>query len=67
MNLLYSVSFVITVLGGIFWGLIGAGGFIGKNLNLIAFLSRGNSLIEYCTYLFIGICALFYVWISSKK
>lgn len=67
MDTLYSISFVITVLGSIQWGLIGLGGFIGKNINIVSFLSRGNSVFEYVVYLVVGISALFYLWISSRK
>ncbi len=67
MDTLYSISFVITVLGAIQWGLIGLGGFIGKNINVISFLSRGNSTFEYVAYSIIGISGLFYLWFSSRK
>ncbi len=67
MDTLYSVSFVITVLGAIQWGLIGLGGFIGKNINVISFLSRGNTIFEYSIYLGVGIFGVCYLWISTKK
>ncbi len=67
MNTIYSVSFIVTSLGALLWGIVGVGGFIGKNLNVISFLSKGNSLIEYSIYIFIGVCSVVYIWVSSIK
>jgi uncharacterized membrane protein YuzA (DUF378 family) len=67
MNALYSLSFIVTFLGALLWGLIGIGGFVGKNLNVVSFVSKGNSTIEYGVYIFIGICSVIYVWLSSIK
>jgi uncharacterized membrane protein YuzA (DUF378 family) len=67
MDTLYSVSFLISILGALQWGIIGIGGFLGKNLNLISFLSRGNSTIEYSIYIVIGIFALVYIKLSAEQ
>jgi uncharacterized membrane protein YuzA (DUF378 family) len=67
MNTLYSLTFIVTCLGAIQWGLIGIGGFMGKNINAVAFLSRGNSTLEYVIYLIIGICAIVHIWLSSHN
>ncbi len=67
MNALYSISFIITSLGALLWGAVGVGGFIGKNLNVVSFISKGNSTIEYGIYIFIGVCSVLYIWISSRK
>ena len=67
MNALYSLSFVVTSLGALLWGAVGVGGFIGKNLNVVSFISKGNSMIEYSVYIFIGICSVIYIWVSSIK
>ncbi len=65
MNTLYSASFIITCLGALQWGLVGLGGFIGKNLNVIAFVSRGKTTIEYTLYLVVGLAAIAYIWLSA--
>lgn len=66
MNILYTVSFIITCLGSFFWGCIAIGHFAGKNFNIILIASRGNSDVEYGAYLFIGICSVLYIWMSSQ-
>ncbi len=67
MNTLYSATFILTCLGAIQWGLIGIGGFMGKNVNIVSTLSRGNSIIEYALYLIIGISAVVHIWLSSRN
>jgi uncharacterized membrane protein YuzA (DUF378 family) len=67
MNTLYSATFILTCLGAIQWGLIGIGGFMGKNINIVSMLSRGNGIIEYTIYLIIGISAVVHIWLSSRN
>jgi uncharacterized membrane protein YuzA (DUF378 family) len=67
MNTLFSFTFIVTCLGGVQWGLIGLGGLLGKNLNVISIASRGNSLVEYMIYLVMGICAVVYIWLSAHE
>lgn len=67
MKTLYSTTFVITCLGAIAWGLIGIGGFMGKNINVVSFISRGYSVLEYSIYLIIGISAVVHIWLASKN
>ncbi len=66
MDTLYSISFFITSLAGILWGLVGVGGFLGQNLNIVSLMSRGNSLLEYSIYVIFGISSIFYIWMSSR-
>jgi uncharacterized membrane protein YuzA (DUF378 family) len=63
-NTLYSVSFILTCLGALQWGMVGIGGFLGKNFNIIAVLTKGNSMIEYGIYTLVGLAGLLYIWFS---
>lgn len=67
MNTLYSLTFILTCLGAIQWGLIGIGGFIGKNINVVSFISRGHNTLEYVIYIIIGISAVVHIWLSSHN
>jgi uncharacterized membrane protein YuzA (DUF378 family) len=64
---LYSFCFVVVALAGIHWGLIGIGGFMNKNLNIINKLSFGNIPLEYGFYITIGVCSILFIWLSSKN
>jgi uncharacterized membrane protein YuzA (DUF378 family) len=63
-NTLYSVSFILTCLGALQWGIVGIGGFFGKNFNIIAILTKGNTMIEYGIYTLVGLAGLLYIWFS---
>ena len=51
---------VLTVVGGINWGLVGLGMLIGgKNLNLVNLLFGNWPTLEAVVYLLVGLSALF--------
>ena len=52
------VFFILILIGGLNWGLIGLGGFLGKNFNVINLLLGGSSLIENIVYILIGLATL---------
>lgn len=64
---IYSVSFIVVALAGVQWGLIGIGGFLNKNFNIINKLSFGNIHIEYGIYSVIGLFSILFIWLSSKN
>lgn len=64
---LYSISFITTVLAGIQWGLIGVGGLINKNFNIINKFSFGSIYLEYGIYITIGVLSVLFIWLSSKN
>ncbi len=67
MNTLYSIVFTLTVLAGVLWGLVGLGGFLGRNLNIVSMITRTHTVLEYVIYVVFGIAAVVYVWISSRQ
>lgn len=56
-----------TVLGGISWGFVALGSFLGKDLNLLAKISFGNVLVEYVLYGTIGILTIVFVFLSRTE
>lgn len=55
---LCKTGYILVLLGGLNWGFIGIGGFLGKNLNVINLLLGGIPLIEQIVYVLIGLAAL---------
>lgn len=53
-----SVSMIFVLIGGVNWGLIGVGGFIGSNLNVINLIFGGAPVIEWIIYILVGLAAL---------
>ena len=58
---IYSISFIVVALAGVQWGLIGIGGFLNKNFNIINKLSFGNIYVEYGIYSVIGLFSILFI------
>jgi|TARA_B100002003_G_scaffold166009_1_gene154212 uncharacterized membrane protein YuzA (DUF378 family) len=52
------IGFYLILLGGINWGLIGLGGFLGKKLNVVNMLLGGMPTLEWILYILIGLAAV---------
>ncbi len=48
----------ILIIGGLNWGLIGVGAFIGENLNVINRILSGAPMIEWAIYVLVGVSAV---------
>ena len=49
---------LLVVIGGLNWGLVGLGGFLGKNLNVVNLLLGQWPQAEWIVYLLVGVSAL---------
>ena len=52
------IVLLLVLIGGINWGLVGLGGFLGKNLNVVNLLLGGVPTLEYVVYILVGLAAL---------
>jgi uncharacterized membrane protein YuzA (DUF378 family) len=52
------VATVLTVIGGLNWGLTGLGMLIGSNLNVVNLILGGMPVVEAIVYLLVGIAAI---------
>lgn len=52
------IVLILVLIGGINWGLVGLGGFLGKNLNVVNLLLGGVPTLEYVVYILVGLAAL---------
>lgn len=55
---------ILLIIGGLNWGLIGLGMFIGKNLNFLALLSQFYPDLPAIIYCVIGVSA---IWLIVKR
>ena len=51
-------SMILVLIGGVNWGLIGVGGFVGSNLNVINLILGGAPTLEWIVYILVGLAAL---------
>ncbi len=58
MKALHSTAFVLTVVGGLNWGLVAIGTYMGSNWNVVNLLLGQWSGVENIVYLLVGLSAL---------
>lgn len=54
------ITSLLLFIGGLNWGLVGLGGFLNKNLNVLNLLLGTWAWLENVIYLLVGVAALVY-------
>jgi uncharacterized protein len=49
---------LLVVVGGLNWGLVGIGGFMGKDLNVVHMLLGAWPMVENIVYVLVGLAAI---------
>lgn len=52
------IAWILLVIGGINWGLVGLGGFLGQNWNFVYLLFGSIPELEWIIYILVGISAV---------
>jgi uncharacterized membrane protein YuzA (DUF378 family) len=55
------VSWILVMVGALNWGLVGIGGFIGGNWNLVALILGSMPQLEWIVYILVGLSAVYEV------
>lgn len=58
MKSVHMVAFVLVIIGGLNWGLIGLGAFMGNNWNVVSWALHSWPAIENLVYVLVGLSAL---------
>ena len=66
MKNLHMATFVLLLVGGVNWGLIGLGGFLGSNWNVVGLIFGSWPVVEWLVYLLVGIAAVYEI-VTHKK
>ncbi len=66
MKILHIVTFLLTIVGALNWGLVGVGGFFHKNLNVVHMVFSSIPVLEGVTYILVGLSAIYLV-VTHKK
>lgn len=64
-----TVSKWLVIIGGLNWGLVGLGEFVGSDLNVVKLIlgSVADGLLANVVYLLVGLSALYMLWGNFKK
>jgi uncharacterized membrane protein YuzA (DUF378 family) len=52
------IAKILMIIGGLNWGLIGLGGFLGMDLNVVHMVLGRAPSVEWIVYLLVGVAAL---------
>lgn len=66
MKGLHGIAFILVIIGGLNWGLIGLGGFIAQDWNVVQMLLGFSPQLEWLVYLLVGVSAVLLV-VSHKS
>ncbi len=58
MNL-HKAAWVLMVIGAINWGLVGIGGFIDSNLNVVNMILGSAPQLEWIVYVLVGVAGVY--------
>lgn len=58
MKGLHYTAFALLVIGGLNWGLVGLGGFMGANWNVVNLILGGWPTLEWLVYVLVGASAI---------
>lgn len=55
MSGLNKLSWILVIIGALNWGLVGIGGFLGSNLNVVNLLLGSWPMVEWIVYVLVGL------------
>lgn len=58
MKTVHIISFILVIVGGLNWGLVGLGAFMGGNWNLVNLVLGTWPVVEQLVYVLVGLGAL---------
>ena len=61
MKNVHLVAWILLVVGGLNWLLVGLGGFMGANWNVVAMLLGSWPRVEWLVYVLVGLSAVYEV------
>ncbi len=67
MRATHKISFILLVVGGLNWGLVGLGSWFGGNWNVVNLLLGSWPSIEALVYVLVGISAIVLLFTHKKS
>jgi len=67
MRATHKISFILLVVGGLNWGLVGLGSWFGGNWNVVNLLLGSWPSIEVLVYVLVGISAIVLLFTHKKS
>ncbi len=61
------VTWILTIVGALNWGLVGLGGFMGGDWNLVNMLLGSMPMLEWLVYVLVGLSAVYEVVVHKSN
>ncbi|MEN9561372.1 MAG: hypothetical protein RIQ56_645 [Candidatus Parcubacteria bacterium] len=62
----HTVTFILAMVGALNWGLVGVGGFMGANWNLVNMILGSWPVVEWLVYVLVGASAVYEIAMHKK-
>ena len=59
MKWMHMVAWILVMVGGVNWGLVGLGGFMGSDWNLVHMILGSMPKLEWIVYILVGLAAVY--------
>ncbi|MCE9541640.1 DUF378 domain-containing protein [Candidatus Kaiserbacteria bacterium] len=59
MKSIHMVAWILVMIGAVNWGLVGIGGFMGTNLNVVNLILGSWPMVEWVVYVLVGASAVY--------
>lgn len=66
MKWLHMVTWILIIIGALNWGLVGLGGFLGGDWNLVHLIVGSVPALEWIVYVLVGLSAVYEVVMHKK-
>ncbi len=67
MKILHIIAFILLVIGGLNWGLVGIGDFLGANWNVVHLILGSLPALEWIVYILVGLSAVYLLFTHKKE
>lgn len=67
MKAIHIIGFILLAIGGLNWGLIGLGGFMGSDWNVVHMILGSWPQVEWIVYILVGLSALWLLVMHKKE
>ncbi len=61
------LGYILVIVGGLNWGLIGLGGFTGNNWNVVSMILGSWPQVEWAVYVLVGLATVWMLVMTKGK
>ena len=67
MKIAHMVAWILVMVGGLNWLLVGLGGFMGSDWNLVHMILGSMPQVEWIVYILVGVSAVYEIVMHKKN